>query len=66
MKFNDRMKANKLKTFSDMYKDKKVKSSGKAVILKADRSVWTHHGDGTRTISTPSSPKPIALGSVDT
>ncbi|CAM4534943.1 unnamed protein product [Leuciscus chuanchicus] len=34
------MKTNKLKTFSDMCKKREVKSSGRAVILKADRSLF--------------------------
>ena len=39
-KFHDPMKTNKLKTFSDMCKRREVKSSGRAVILTADRSLF--------------------------
>ena len=38
--FHDTMKLNKLKTFSSMCKKKPVKSSGRAIILKADRSLF--------------------------
>ena len=38
--FHDPMKTNKLKTFSDMCKKREVKSSGRAVILKADSSLF--------------------------
>ena len=36
--FHDPIPANKLKTFSNLCKKKKVKSSGRVIILKADRS----------------------------
>ena len=39
-KFHDTMKTNRLKTFSSMYKKKEVKSKGRAIILKADRSLF--------------------------
>ena len=39
-KFNDPMKTNRLKTFSNMCKKKEVKSSGRVTILKADRSLF--------------------------
>lgn len=39
-KFHDPMKTNRLKTFSDMCKKREVKSSGRSVILKADRSLF--------------------------
>ena len=39
-KFYDPMKTNKLKTFSNMCNKKEVKSSGRAIILKADRSLF--------------------------
>lgn len=34
------MKTNKLKTFSNMCKKKEVKSSGRVIVLKADRSLF--------------------------
>lgn len=39
-KFHDPLKANKLKTFSDLSKKKQVASGGKTVVLKADRSLF--------------------------
>ena len=40
-KFQDPMKTKKLKTFSDMCEEeKKVKSNGRVIILKADRSLF--------------------------
>ena len=39
-KFHDPIKTNKLKTFSDMCKKREAKSNGRAVILKADRSLF--------------------------
>ena len=39
-KFYDTMKTNRLKRFSSMCKKKEVKSSGRAIILKADRSLF--------------------------
>lgn len=39
-KFHHPIKANKLKTFSTMCKKKKVKASGRTIILKADRSLF--------------------------
>ncbi|KAI0215013.1 hypothetical protein LSAT2_032961, partial [Lamellibrachia satsuma] len=41
-KFNDPMKMRKLKTFSNKCKKKEVKSNGRAIILKADRSLFGH------------------------
>ena len=38
--FHDTMKTNRLKTFSSMCKKKEVKSSGRAIILKTDRSLF--------------------------
>jgi len=38
--FHDPMKTNKLKTFTNMCKKKVVKTSGKDIILKADRSLF--------------------------
>ena len=38
--FHDKIKLNKLKTFSSMCKKKEVKSSGRAIILRADRSLF--------------------------
>ena len=38
--FHDTTKTNRLKTFSNMCKNKDVKSSGRAIILKADRSLF--------------------------
>ena len=39
-KFHDPMKMRKLKTFSNKCKKKEVKSNGRAIILKADRSLF--------------------------
>ena len=38
--FHDPIPANKLKTFSNLYKKKEVKSSGRVIILKADKSLF--------------------------
>ena len=38
--FHDPIPANKLKTFSNLCKKKEVKSSGRVIILKADRSLF--------------------------
>lgn len=38
--FHDKMKLNQLKTFSSMCKKKEVKSNGREIILKADRSLF--------------------------
>ena len=38
--FHDSIPANKLKTFSNLCKKKEVKSSGRVIILKADRSLF--------------------------
>jgi hypothetical protein len=38
-KFHDKIKMNKLKTFSDMNK-KKIMSNGRSVIIKADQSLF--------------------------
>ena len=70
-KFYDTMKTNRLKTFSSMCKKKEVKSSGRAIILKADRSLFGRISDGTSTQSLDRRhPLPsawsITLGSVNT
>ena len=39
-RFHDPIPANKLKTFSNLCKKKEVKSSGRVIILKADRSLF--------------------------
>ena len=39
-KFNDPMEKNKLKTFSSINKKKQVKTTGRSIILKADRSLF--------------------------
>ncbi len=39
-KFHDPIRTNKLKTFTNMFKKKVVKSNGKEMILKADRSLF--------------------------
>ena len=39
-RFHDPITTNKLKTFSNMCKKKEVKSSGRLIILKADRSLF--------------------------
>ena len=38
--FHDPIPANKLKTFSNLCKKKEVKSSGRVIILNADRSLF--------------------------
>ncbi len=40
VKFHDILPANKLKTFSNLCKKKAVKSSGRMIILKADRTLF--------------------------
>jgi len=39
-RFHDKMKMNKLKSFTNLCKKKEVKSNGRTVILKADRSLF--------------------------
>lgn len=39
-KFHDPLKLNKLKTFASLAKQKTVNSNGRALILKADRSLF--------------------------
>lgn len=39
-KFHDPIKQNKLKTFSNLTKKKEIKSNGRSVILKADRTLF--------------------------
>ena len=41
VKFHDPLKLKKLKTFSSLTKQKKIKPTGRAVILKADRTLFT-------------------------
>ena len=41
VKFHDPLKLKKLKTFSSLTKQKKIKTTGRAVILKADRTLFT-------------------------
>ena len=41
VKFHNSLKLKKLKTFSSLSKEKKIKTTGRAVILKADRTLFT-------------------------
>ena len=41
VKFHDPLKLKKLKTFSSLSKQKKIKTAGRAVILKTDRTLFT-------------------------
>ena len=41
VKFHNSLKLNKLKTCSSLSKQKKIKTTGRAVILKADRTLFT-------------------------
>ena len=41
VKFHDPLKLKKLKTFSSLTKQKKIKTTGRAVILKAERTLFT-------------------------
>ena len=41
VKFHNSLKLKKLKTFSSLGKEKKIKTTGRAVILKADRTLFT-------------------------
>ena len=72
-KFHDRLKKLKLKTFSDMQKTKKTRTTSKEVVLKADHKLFGHmvlvagirNLDMRQVLQHPLGPLPWALSNCD-